>query len=96
MGRLKEWLTVREENERLAALRAQMKADAEAKRAARAADRERRAAEKAARDEEMAYRAERRKHATTEAELIAVAREFGYQNPEFWARHVLEGRRRHK
>lgn len=97
MGRLKEMLLVREEDARLAglALQAKLQAKTDA-RVKREADKAQRAAAKAAKAEEMAYRAERRKNATTEAELIALAREFGYQNPEYWAKHVIEGRRRRK
>lgn len=96
MGRLKEMLLVREEDARLAGLALQAHMDATDKRAARKDAKDRRDAAKAAKAEEMKYRAERRKNATTEAELIALAREFGYQNPEYWAKHVIEGRRRRK
>lgn len=35
-----------------------------------------------------------RMNARTEADLIALARRRGYKNPEFWAKKVIEGRRR--
>lgn len=84
MGRLKEAMLVKEEEARLADLKRQMKADAKAKRAA----------DKAAKEEEMRYRAERRRDARSEAELIALGREFGYKNPEFWAAKVWAGRQK--
>lgn len=34
--------------------------------------------------------------ARTEAELISLARKRGYRNPEWWARKILDGRRRKK
>lgn len=35
-----------------------------------------------------------RRHARTEADLIALARKRGYRHPEWWARKVIEGRRK--
>lgn len=84
MGRLKEAMLVKEEEARIADLKRQLKAEAKA----------RRAAEKAAKEEEAKIRAERRKNARSEAELIALGREFGYQNPEFWAAKVWAGRKK--
>lgn len=91
MGKLKEAMLVKEETARLAALKLQAKVDA---KAAREADKAKRAAEKAAKAEEMRIRAERRKNAQSEAELVALGREFGYENPEYWAKHVWNGRRK--
>lgn len=84
MGKLKEAMLVKEEEARIADLKRQMKADAKAKRAAN----------KAAKEEEMRLRTERRKNAQSEAELIALGREFGYKNPEFWAKKVWAGRQK--
>jgi membrane protein involved in colicin uptake len=89
MGRLKEWLLVKEENARLAELRKQEKA---ARALARANAKAKRAADKAAHDAEMALRAERRKNASSLSELIDLGREFGYRSPETWAKRVWEGR----
>lgn len=84
MGKLKEAMLVKEEEARIADLKRQMRADAKA----------RRAAEKAAKEEEMRYRAERRRNAQSEAELVSLGREFGYKNPEFWAKNVWAGRQK--
>lgn len=35
-----------------------------------------------------------RMNARTEADLIALARRRGYKNPEWWAKKVLDGRRK--
>lgn len=86
MGRLKEAMLVKEEEARLADLKRQMRAEAKAKA--------KRAADKIAKEEEMKLRAERRRDARSEAELIALGREFGYKNPEFWAAKVWAGRQK--
>lgn len=44
--------------------------------------------------EQQAYRAQLRKAARTEKELYDLAVAWGYKNPTFWAKQVLEGRRR--
>lgn len=35
-----------------------------------------------------------RMNARTEADLVELARRRGYKNPEWWARKVIEGRRK--